>query len=168
MPSLAIATVVDNRDPEQLGQVQVTFGWLDQSMKTDWISVAQPHAGGDRGHFWMPEIGDEVLVGFLHGDVNKPVVIGAMWNQQAKAPAKDPRHRMIRSKNGHTIHFVDSTPASGDKGALIIQDGHGSTLAFSNGYVVLQAKGTLVIEANAIQLRGPGWQRTVTPNSYPI
>jgi phage baseplate assembly protein V len=168
MPSLAIATVVDNKDPSGLGQVRVTFGWLDQSMMTDWISVAQPHAGKDRGIFWMPEENDEVLVGFLHGDINKPVVIGAMWNPQAPPPAKDPRYRMIRSKNGHSIHFIDSTPTSGNKGALIVQDAHGSSLAFSNGYVTLKAKGTLVIEANAIQVRGPGWKRTITPNANPI
>ena len=168
MPSLAIAKVVDNKDPEGRGLVKVTFPWLEQSMVTEWISVAQPHAGKDRGVFWMPEIDDEVLVGFLHGDISKPIVIGAMWNPQAKAPAKDPRHRMIRSKNGHTIHFIDSKPTGGDKGALIVRDAHGSSLAFSNGYVTLKAKGTLVIQANAIQLSGPGWKRTVTPNSNPI
>lgn len=168
MPSLAIATVVDNKDQEGLGRVKVSFGWLDQSMVTDWISVAQPHAGADRGVFWMPEKDDEVLVGFLHGDINKPVVIGAMWNPMAKAPAQDPRHRMIRSKNGHTIHFVDSEPASGDMGALIVRDAHGSSLAFSNGYVTLKSIGVLVIEAAAIQLRGPGWQRTIIPNNNPI
>jgi len=168
MPSLAIAKVVDNRDPEGLGRVKITFPWLEQTMLSEWISVAQPHAGKDRGIFWMPELDDEVLVGFLHGDMNKPVVIGALWNPVAPPPAEDPRHRMIRSKNGHTIHFIDSTVTNGDKGALIIKDGHGSSLAFSNGYVVLKAKGTLVLEANAVQLRGKGWKRTVTPNSYVV
>lgn len=167
MPSLAIATVVANSGDEG-GTVKVTFPWLDQSMQTDWISVAQPHAGKDRGIFWMPEVGDEVLVGFLHGDINKPVVIGAMWNPVSPPPAKDPRHRMIRSKNGHTIHFIDSQPTNGDQGALIIRDAHGSSLAFSNGYTVLKVKGTLVLDATAIQLRGTGWQRTVTPNSNAI
>jgi phage baseplate assembly protein V len=168
MPSLAIAKIVDNRDKEGLGRVRVTFPWLEQSMQTEWISVSQPHAGKDRGIFWMPEVDDEVLVGFLHGDINKPVVIGAMWNDVHKPPARDPRHRMIRSKNGHTIHFVDSTVTNGDKGALIIRDGHGSSLAMSNGYVVLSTKGTLVLEADAVQLRGKGWKRTITPNSNAV
>jgi phage baseplate assembly protein V len=168
MPSLAIAKVVDNRDPQGLGQVRVTFPWLEQSMMTDWISVAQPHAGKDRGVFWMPEIDDEVLVGFLHGDIGKPIVVGAMYNPVAPGPAKDPRHRVLQSKNGHSIHFLDSTPTNGDKGALIVRDAHGSSLAFSNGYVVLSAKGTLVLEADAILVRGKGWKRTITPNSNPI
>ncbi len=168
MASLAIAKVADNRDPLGQGRVILTYPWLDASLKTDWISVAQPHAGDDRGIFWMPEIDDEMVVGFLHGDFNKPVVLGAMWNGVAHAPSRDPRERMIRSKNGHTIRFLDSTVTNGDKGALIIEDGHGSMVSMTNGYMVVRAKGTLVIEANAVMLRGKGWKRTVTPNSNPI
>lgn len=168
MPSIAIGKVADNADPEGHGRVILTFPWLDASMRTDWVPVVQPHAGNDRGVYWMPEIDDEMVVGFLHGDMQKPVVLGAMWNPTALAPSRDPRQRMIRSKNGHTIRFVDSTPNGGDMGALIIQDGHGSSLTFSNSYVRLNAIGTLVIEASAVMIRGPGWTRTITPNSNPI
>jgi phage baseplate assembly protein V len=168
MPGIVIGKVVDNADPEGHGRVILTFPWLDASMRTDWVPVAQPHAGKDRGVYWMPEIDDELVVGFFHGDMQKPVVLGAMWNPTATAPSRDPRQRMLRSKNGHTIRFVDSTPTGGDKGALIIQDAHGSTLSFSNGYVRLHAIGTLVIEASAVMFRGPGWTRTLTPNSNPV
>ncbi len=168
MPSIVIGKVVDNRDPDGMGRVRLTFPWLEQSMQTDWVAVAQPHAGKDRGVHWMPEIDDEMVVGFLHGDFNQPIVLGALWNHQAPPPSRDPRERMIRSKNGHTIRFLDSTVTGGDTGALIIEDGHGSRIALSNGYVLISAKGTLVFEANAIQLRGNGWQRTVTPNKNAI
>ncbi len=168
MPSLAIAIVIDNRDPLGQGRVRLTFPWLDASMQTEWVSVAQPHAGGDRGLFWMPEIGDELVVGFLHGDFSKPIALGAMWNGVSAAPSRDPRERMLRSKNGHTIRFLDSTETNGDKGALVVEDAHGSMVAMTNGYMLVRAKGTLVIEANAIMLRGKGWQRTITPNSNPI
>lgn len=168
MPSIAIAKIADNRDPEGMGRVRLTFPWLEETMTTDWIPVAQPHAGKDRGIFWMPEIHDEMIVGFLHGDMARPVVLGALWNHCAPPPSKDPRERMIRSKNGHTIRFLDSTAKGGDKGGLVIEDGHGSTVAMSNGYMLIKAKGTLVLEANGITLCGRGWKRTITPNSNPI
>jgi hypothetical protein len=57
---------------------------------------------------------------------------------------------------------------AGDKGALIIENGNKSRIVMSNGYVLISAKGTLVIEANAIVVRGKGWKRTITPNSNPI
>lgn len=166
--SIAIAKVADNRDPAGLGRVVLSFPWLDQSMRTDWIPVAQPHAGKDRGFFWMPEIDDEMVVGFLHGDMARPVVLGALWSHVAPAPSKDPRERMMRSKNGHTIRFLDSTPVAGDKGALTIEDAHGNKIVMGNGVMRIIAKGTLEISANAVVVSGKGWKRTITPNSNPI
>jgi phage baseplate assembly protein V len=168
MPGLTIGTVTDVDDQEKLGRVRVTFPWLDEDLKTDWVSMVAPFAGADRGVFWMPEVGDEVVVGFLQGDFTHPVVLGAMWNQKNGAPSPDHRQRMLRSKNGHTIRFVDSTEVNGDKGALIVQDAHGSMVSMTNGYVLVSAKGTLVLEANAVIFRGAGWSRVVTPNSNPI
>lgn len=166
--SIAIAKVVDNRDPLGLGRVVVTFPWLDQSMRTDWIAVAQPHAGKDRGVYWMPEIDDEMVVGFLHGDMARPIALGALWNHEAPAPSRDPRERMLRSKNGHTIRFLDSTPNAGDKGALVIEDAHGSQIVMGNGVVRIIAKGTLEISGSAVVISGKGWKRTITPNGNPI
>jgi phage baseplate assembly protein V len=168
MPGLVIATVVDNRDPSHHGRVIVSYPWLDQSYRSDWISVAQPNAGKDRGMFWMPEPGDEMVVGFLNGDFHQPIVLGAMWNPVNPPPSPDPRQRMLRSVNGHTIRFVDSTVTAGDKGALIIEDAHGNVISLSNGFVSIRSTALLSIEANAILLRGNGWQRTVTPNNNPI
>lgn len=169
VPGIVVGIVTDNRDPEGMGRVKLRFPWLDDAMETDWVPVAQPHAGPDRGIYWMPEKDDEMIVGFLHGDMNRPVVLGAMWNHVDPPPSQDPRERMLRSKNGHTIRFLDSTVTAGDKGALIVEDGHGSRIAMTNGYMLVSAKGTLVIEAvGAVMIRGNGWQRIVTPNSNPI
>jgi phage baseplate assembly protein V len=168
MQGIAIGKITDNRDPEGMGRVKLTFPWLDQSMQTDWIAVAQPHAGKDRGIYWMPEIDDEMVVGFLHGDIAKPIVLGALWNHVAPPPSRDPRERMIRSKNGHTIRFLDSTEKNGDKGALVIEDAHKNMIAMGNGIMRISAKGTLIIDANTIVVSGKGWERTVTPNPNPI
>jgi septal ring factor EnvC (AmiA/AmiB activator) len=71
---------------------------------------------------------------------------------------------MIRSVNGHTIRFVDSTPSLGDKGALIIEDGHGNKIVMANTHMLIQAVGTLVIQGASITLNG----RPVTPSPNPV
>jgi uncharacterized protein involved in type VI secretion and phage assembly len=165
---LTIGIVVDVDDPEHQGRVKLQFPWLDAQLTSDWVSMTANFAGNDRGIFFMPEAGDELVVAFLHGDFNHPYVLGVMWNGQAIAPSVDPRQRMIRSKNGHTIRFVDSTPNSGDSGALIIEDANGNLITMSNGMVTVQATGLLQLQAGQIVLRGNGWIRTVMQTSDPI
>jgi phage baseplate assembly protein V len=168
MPGLVIGRVVDVLDPEKQGRIRVDFPWLDQGLQTDWIPVVGPLAGPDRGLYFMPEVGDEVVVGFIQGDFNHPVVLGSMWNGQSPAPSPDPRQRMIRSKNGHTIRFVDSTPNGGDMGALIVEDPHGNVIVMTNTHMTVKAKVVLQLDAPVIVLKGPGWARTVTPSTNPI
>jgi phage baseplate assembly protein V len=169
MRGMVIGTVVGVADGERQGRVQVQFPWLDDEIKSTWASMVAPFAGADRGVFWMPEVGDEVLVGFVHGDFQHAFILGAMWNGQAGSPSPDPRQRMMRSKNGHTIRFVDSTPKGGNKGALIIEDAHGNRVVMTNTLMRITAQTTLEIEAHTIVLKGKGgWKRTVTQSSNPI
>jgi uncharacterized protein involved in type VI secretion and phage assembly len=165
---LVLGTVTDTQDPERQGRVKVSFPWLDGMMESSWASMVAPFAGDDRGAFFMPDLGDEVIVGFLHGDFSFPFVLGATWNGKSAAPSADPRQRMIRSTNGHTIRFVDSTPDSGSLGALIVEDAHGNRITMTNGVMTVRAQTTLVIEGTLIVLRGPGWSRTIIPSSNPI
>jgi hypothetical protein len=81
---------------------------------------------------------------------------------------------MIRSKNGHTIRFVDSTPNGGNMGALIVEDAHGNRVVMTNGVMRISAQTTLMIEADNLVLTGKrvngvaSWSRTVTPSNNPI
>jgi phage baseplate assembly protein V len=174
MPGIVLAKVTSVTDTGAQGRVQVTFPWLDDTLQSTWASIVAPFAGDDRGIFFMPEVGDEVVVGFEHGDFAHAFILGATWNGQAAAPSKDPRQRMIRSKNGHTIRFVDSTPSGGNKGALIIEDAHGNRIVMTNGVMRITAQTALMIEADTIVLTGKPvggsapWSRTVTPNNNPI
>jgi uncharacterized protein involved in type VI secretion and phage assembly len=165
---LTIGKVVEVDDREHQGRVKLQYPWLSPELTSDWISMASSFAGADRGIFFMPEKDDEVIVGFLHADFNHPYVLGVMWNGQSIAPSLDPRQRMIRSKNGHTIRFVDSTPTSGDKGALIIEDAHGNLITMSNGMVTVESGALLQLQAPTIVLKGKGWSRTVIPSNEPI
>ena len=147
-----------------VGKIKVNFPWLDDNHETDWIRIATMMSGDGRGSFFMPEPNDEVLVGFDQGNPRIPYVVGYMWNGKDAPPGQDVRDRRITSKNGHTIRFLDSTPDSGSKGAIVIEDAHHNRITMSNGKISIDAKGLLEITAGTITLNG----RVVSPNGNPI
>jgi phage baseplate assembly protein V len=174
MQGVVIGKVTDVKDPQNQGRVQVKFPWLDDTLQSTWASMVAPFAGNDRGMYFMPEVDDELVVAFEHGDFAHAYVLGAMWNGVSGPPSPDPRQRMIRSTNGHTIRFVDSTPNGGNEGALIIEDAHGNRVVMTNGVMRITAQSTLTIEADNIVLTGrpvngtPPWSRPVIPSNNPI
>jgi len=153
MQGVVIGKVTAVKDKENLGRIQVTYPWLNGPVQR-MVSVAAPMAGGDRGAFFMPEIDDEVLLAFDQGMHDHPYVIGFLWNAQQKAPSPDERQRMIRSKNGHAVRFVDSTPTAGNKGALIIEDGHGNAIILTNSHITIKAKGAVEISGATVTING--------------
>lgn len=150
---IVIGKVTRTQDDQGLGRIQVNYPWLN-GPEERWVSVASPMAGPDRGTFFMPEVDDEVILAFHQGMWDDPVVIGFLWNPQQRPPSADPRQRMIRSKNGHAIRFVDSTPNAGNQGALIIEDGHGNTIILTNGHLSITAVGRMSITAADLTLQG--------------
>jgi uncharacterized protein involved in type VI secretion and phage assembly len=108
---VVIGIVTNNKDPDNLGRVKVRFPWLSDSDESAWARVAAPMAGKDRGLYFLPEVDDEVLVVFEHGDMRFPYVLGALWNGQEKPPAKndDGKNdvRLIKSRSGHVIRLTD-------------------------------------------------------------
>ena len=91
---VAIGIVTSVNDPEGRGRVRLNFPWLDLN-SSDWAPVAAPMAGSKRGVFFMPEVDDEVLVAFEHGDFDHPFVVGFLWNGVDKPPETDRKNRVI-------------------------------------------------------------------------
>jgi phage baseplate assembly protein V len=95
------------------GEVKVKFPWLHENdgeeKESNWARIATTMAGNDRGTFFMPEVGDEVLVAFEQGDFNHPYVVGFLWNGQDKPPADDINKRTIKTTSGHILEFDDNT-----------------------------------------------------------
>ena len=104
---VGLVTSVD--DPQKLGRVQVSFPWLSDSNRSQWARVARMMAGPDRGAWFMPEVDDEVLVAFEHGNFQYPYVIGFLWNGVDKPPNDDidTRVRRMRTVSGHMLEFDD-------------------------------------------------------------
>jgi len=108
---VSLATVINNVDPTGEARVQLILPWLPGVMP--WARVASPMAGMLRGLFFMPQIGDEVLVCFNQGDIREPFVIGALWNTIDRPPTLLPTdavtQRKIRTPSGHELSFDETT-----------------------------------------------------------
>ncbi len=129
--------VTNNKDPDGFFRIRVTFPWLSDSNETDWVRIATLMAGGERGSFFLPEVGDEVLVAFEHGDINHPYVIGMIWNGKDKPPETNidgqNNIRKIRSRSGHEIIFNDDDTAQQEKIEIQTNGGHKVVLDDSAG-----------------------------------
>jgi uncharacterized protein involved in type VI secretion and phage assembly len=108
---VVIGVVTNNQDPEKIGRVKVRFPWLDDTDESYWAPVATMMAGKDRGSWFLPEVDDEVLVAFGHGDVRFPYVVGAFWNGVDTPPRDNAdgknNERVIKSRIGHELIFGD-------------------------------------------------------------
>jgi phage baseplate assembly protein gpV len=106
-------TVINLLDPLMLGRVQVQIDAIDDLDLSPWARVATPMAGVLSGAYFIPSIGDEVLVAFEHGDPNAPYVIGSLWNAVHPPPYPTPliQERAIRSPLGNQIGFREAPPA---------------------------------------------------------
>jgi uncharacterized protein involved in type VI secretion and phage assembly len=107
---VAIATVVDNVDLIGDARVQLSLPWAPGF--EPWARIATMMAGMGRGSFFIPQVGEEVVVGFNHGDIREPFVLGALWNTLDRPPALLPtdaiEKRIIRTPLGQQIVFDDA------------------------------------------------------------
>jgi len=178
---LVIGQVSDNRDPDDLGRVRLTFPWLSDDFVSDWARTVQPGAGDGRGALIVPEVGDEVLVGFEQGSFQRPYVLGGLYNGVDKPDKGDVTlidansgsvdRRAFVSRTGHRLEMVESaTGAQGivlrtgdgkvavgldQKKTEITLHSDGSVTVTATGDVTVASKtGTLKLEGREVQLKG--------------
>ncbi len=110
-PYVVVARVVNNHDPKKLGRVKLEFPFWGDGVESAWARIATPMAGEQFGLCCLPEVGNEVLVVFAHGDVRFPYVLGALWNGKAKPPETNDdgknHRRTITSRSGQSVVFDD-------------------------------------------------------------
>jgi uncharacterized protein involved in type VI secretion and phage assembly len=110
------ATVVDNDDPRHQGRVKVRYFWQAEDAGTNWIRVQAPDAGksdavdGNRGMVFIPEKGDQVMVGFVQGDPGRPYVMGSLFHRDNAKGATTEKNtvRSIITRSGSLLRFTDS------------------------------------------------------------
>jgi uncharacterized protein involved in type VI secretion and phage assembly len=115
--SLVVGVVTNNDDHDTQNRVKVKFPTLSEDEST-WARVVAPGAGDRRGLQWLPEVGDEVLVGFEHDDKARPVVLGGLWGRKDKPPEDNPTKsgqvvtRVMASRKNHRVTLVDDPTSS--------------------------------------------------------
>ncbi|MCW5317869.1 VgrG-related protein [Nostoc sp. KVJ3] len=124
--TLLVGIVTDNKDPRSWGRVKLMFPTLTEEHTSDWARVVAVGAGSNRGFDCLPEVGDEVLVGFEHGDIHRPYVIGGVWNGKDAPPEKvsdsvtgSVRLRTIKTRVGHVLQFVEEDKGSSKTGIRV-------------------------------------------------
>ena len=155
------AIVIDNKDPDSRGRIKVKF-LFDLSaggpLETAWLPVMMPYAGADRGIYFMPEIGDEVLVGFFNADADHPVVLGSLWNGVDKPKSdwvtNDNDKKVIYTRSGHQLIFDDTRVSEKisiiDKtgsNSIVIDSSQNTITVTSDKDIVFKAKENISFEA---------------------
>ena len=142
---VVIGTVKDVADPRGEGRVVLEYPWMPASLRSDWAPIAVPLAGPSRGMFFMPEIDDEVLVAFQHGDFAHPYVVGFLWNGDHKPPDTNTKHRVIKTPGEHQVIFEDEAPKKitikSAGGLQVVMDDSGSgSIKLQGGGRILEMK----------------------------
>jgi uncharacterized protein involved in type VI secretion and phage assembly len=173
-PGVVIAQVSDNRDPDELGRVRLTFPWLSDDFVSDWARTVQPGAGDGRGAMIVPEVGDEVLVAFEQGSFQRPYVIGGLYNGVDKPPEGDVPlvdrnsgaidRRAFVSRTGHRWEMLEAAAgaqgikiSTGDGKLLLDLDQQQTCITVrSDGTVTIKAKTGVTVDAGTgtLQLSG--------------
>ena len=157
------AIVTNNNNTAAPGTVKVKFPWLSDELESGWIRLASPGAGAERGLYALPEVNDEVLVAFEHGDFNVPYIIGGLWNGKDALPpgvgavveSGEVTQRIIRSRSGHLIILHDKDGAeqiiirdkTGNNDIVIDSANNAITIKTTQGTVTVEAKGNITIKS---------------------
>ena len=147
-----MATVLSNADPEGKGRVRVRMNWQTDGMQTSWVRVMTPDGGSssdvksNRGFVFIPEVGDQVLLGFRHGDPARPYVMGSLFNGTTGGGGLEGNHmKSLTTRSGHTIKLNDSLSSLG----ITIKDIKGNSIHIDSvgDDIIINAKRNITINA---------------------
>lgn len=147
-----LATVKENNDNKGQGRVKVAFDWQKNGKTTNWIRVQTPNAGvsgavpKNRGWVFVPEIGDQVMVSYEHGNPDRPYVTGSVFHSgSGKGGDKDNKVKSIITRSGNAIVFDDET------GSIVITDQTGKQLIMLDGTdaITVMAKKSITLTNEA-------------------
>ena len=154
-----VATVSDNNDPKGQGRVKVQFYWQKPlSLSTNWLRVQTPDAGSsdkvssNRGWVTIPEVGDQVMVGFEHGDPHRPFVMGSLFHGKSGiGGGVDNKNKSFSTKQGNYFRL------NGSNGSVVLstplgavfqrfdKDGNATIKAIKNHFVRAKEKASIEI-----------------------
>ena len=144
-----MATVLSNADPQGKGRVRVRMNWQTDGMQTGWVRVMTPDGGSssdvksNRGFVFIPEVGDQVLLGFRHGDPARPYVMGSLFNgTTGNGGGSNNSIKSLKTRSGISVILND------DNKSLAIKDAGGSSIHLDgNGNILINAPKNIQLHA---------------------
>jgi uncharacterized protein involved in type VI secretion and phage assembly len=174
-PGVYPAVVSDIVDPDGQGRVRIKLPWaadVDGARYEAWARLTTLMAGNNRGTWFIPDVDDEVLVGFEGGDPSRPYVIGALWNGQDSPPdsmdgSGNNYRKVIRSRNGVIVTLDDTdgtekltletpggsrvTLADGPS-SVVIEDANGNSVKLETQGITVTASAKITINASTVEV----------------
>src|SRR6266550_1135948 len=167
------AIVVDNVDPADGGRMKVRLPpalVAGEGAREAWARIVTLMAGANRGTWFIPDVGDEVVVAFEQGNLDRPYVLGSLWNSAAPPPETmdvDNNKKLVRSRNGVQITLDDQggresivieTPG-GQKltledgpGAVVLTDSNGNSVELRTNGITVNAASRVIVNASAVEV----------------
>ncbi len=159
---LEIGLVTAVNDPDHQGRIKLHCPALGPKHETTWVRIASLMGGADRGSHFLPEVGDEAVLGYWREDAALPFVLGFLWNGKDLPPEKNVHRRKLKSKAGHVI-VLDDTPGK-EKVIVESKSGQRVELDDSSGVkkITVESNGgqfiTLDGQNNSTTIKGGGRQ----------
>ena len=166
---VVVGEVTNIKDPDNLGRVKVKFPWLSDELESDWARMCAPGGGKTRGFQWLPEVNDEVLVAFEHGDIHRPYILGGLWSKKDEPPAKNSelvasdktKLRALTSREGLHLTMSDESgkrsiriAAPEDESKLEIRCDDKVVEILSNGDITITGtQGKIFVEGKDIEIK---------------
>ncbi len=144
-----VAVVTQNEDPDGMGRVRVRYPELGEETEGWWARVTGPGAGRDRGLLMTPQVGDEVLVAFEHGDVRRPIVLGALWN------GEDTPGELVQTDGSFRLRSPESIGLTADK-TMTVTATDELTIEVGQSTAVLKKDGTITVRGSSVTLESQG------------
>lgn len=173
-PDMLLADVFDNADPLQQGRIKVKFKWTcETNDPTEWLRVITPDAGSsdkvskNRGFVFIPEKGDQVVIGFEDGNISRPIVMGSVFHgKNGIGGSANNDRKSLTSKSGHTITMDDSSGilvqdktglnfiAIDGKNAITVNTDNNITLQTGKVMIIMdKEQDKIIIQAKNIEIR---------------
>ncbi|WP_062055986.1 type VI secretion system Vgr family protein [Aquimarina longa] len=151
---ITIGIVIDNNDPEGLGRVKVQLPWQKaMGTATPWIRMMSPHAGTEKGFFFLPEKKQEIVLGFEESNAEKPFILGALYSGIASPSGLQTDlndRKIIKTRSEHTLEFNDAKGAE----SITISDKNGNIIKVdtASSSILISAPENISITAKNIDI----------------
>ncbi len=169
---VVVGIVTNVKDDQGLARIKVKYPTISDKLESNWARLVTPMAGPGRGFEFIPELNDEVLVAFEYDDINKPYILGALWNGKDKPPEASNsivdgdgkvQKRIIHSRSGHTItlddtdggekiSIIDKTKKNSfeidsNKNSMSVQTSDGHKILMDSKGITIESSGTLTLKS---------------------